>query len=110
MAELMILYSGLTGNERSVVEVVRRTKTRIVVQWGEREVAFTKRGDLIGGGQHCHTFLRAGTTTEIATVRDEVRRRRALGACRSINWTSLTTEQLEAVLAVVRNSEAPDHG
>lgn len=101
--ELMILHQHGFPDTRHIVEVVRRTKTQIIVRHGDHERRFMAQGGREVGSSDSWTFASVYEATPelLATVREEAKRRVMLARIRGTEWHKLTTAQLVAVVAVL---------
>lgn len=89
------------GRRESVVRVLRRTATQILVKRGTRERRFLVTGNEVGSRGFDVARVFVASAERLAQVRDKSRRRYLIAAIQDAKLDTLTTEQLEAVASAL---------
>jgi hypothetical protein len=105
VGDLMILTQGAYSSQHRVpVPISRLTATRVMVQYGQTERAFTRsRLEEVGSTGYHRPSLQTATPEMVERVREENHRRRLLARIAALEWKKLSTTHLENVLAAAEN-------
>lgn len=109
----LIHYHG-NGRERSVVRVIRRTATRLIVDGWHTPRPFSADSLYVPGasGWHRERVEVPRNAAHLAEVREEAKRRAIAERCRRYAWSELPTPALDQIAKILdaiemRRSEHP---